>query len=56
VGIAKGKAESLLRILERRFGPLSDDVVARVWGASLEELDQLIDRGLTADTLEGALG
>jgi hypothetical protein len=60
MGIAKGKvegkAESVLRILERRFGPLSDDVVARVWGASLEELDQLIDRGLTADTLEGALG
>jgi predicted transposase/invertase (TIGR01784 family) len=56
MGIAKGKAESVLRILERRFGPLSDDVVTRVWAASLEELDQLIDRGLTADTLEGALG
>jgi predicted transposase/invertase (TIGR01784 family) len=55
-GKVEGKAESVLRILERRFGPLSDDVVARVWAASLEELDQLIDRGLTADTLEGALG
>jgi predicted transposase YdaD len=58
-GLVKGrreaKAEVVLRQLTHRFGPLPASAAARVSAASLEELDRLVDRVLTAQSLEEAL-
>ncbi|MEZ4299997.1 MAG: Rpn family recombination-promoting nuclease/putative transposase [Polyangiaceae bacterium] len=67
-GIRKGRAEGrvegrvegreegtravVLRLLQRRFGTLPDDVRGRVEHATLAELDELADRVLTAATLD----
>ncbi len=51
-GIAKGEARSLVRLLERRFGPLPDADRRRIAGATLDQLDRWFDRGLDAGTLE----
>lgn len=42
----------LLRQLERRFGALPEDVIARVRGASVETLDIWADQVLAAATLD----
>ena len=58
-GRAKGRAEDradlILRLLARRFGSLSDSIQAAVRQASIEELDVIGERLLTADTLSEAL-
>ena len=50
-GIAKGEAYALRRLLQKRFGPLSDDVLARLQAASIDELELWLDRALDADSL-----
>lgn len=55
-GVALGRAETVLKQLSLRFGPLSDAVVQRIHRASLAELDALTERVLTAKTLDEALG
>jgi hypothetical protein len=61
IGIAKGgaigkieaKQDALIRILYRRFEVPQEDIAKRVRSIDqLEELDELIDRALTAKTLE----
>ena len=52
-GIAKGEAYALRRLLQKRFGPLSDDVLARLQAASIDELELWLDRALDADSLAG---
>jgi hypothetical protein len=60
VGMAEGKAEArieiLLKVLVLRFGVLTADLEARIRGAQAEQLDAVIDRMLTAQTPEEALG
>jgi hypothetical protein len=52
-GIIEGKRETLLRLLAARFGPLTDDVKARIAAAgSASELDAYLDRFVTASSLE----
>jgi hypothetical protein len=55
-GIEQGKTEgergTLSRLLTRKFGPLSDDALARLQRASETELFDWIDRVLTARTLD----
>ncbi len=51
-GIAKGQARTLLRLVDRRFGPVSEAVRARVNGADLDTLDRWLDRVLDAPTLD----
>jgi predicted transposase YdaD len=52
-GIVQAKRETLKRLLTARFGPLPDEVRARVDAlSSTEELDPYLDRVLTAATLE----
>ena len=51
-GLIEGKAEVLLRQLTRRFGPLPEDVTARVKSGATEQLDLWIDRVLDAPSLE----
>jgi len=54
-GRAEGRAETLQRLLALRFGPLSEEVVARVRQGDLQALDRWTDAVLTAPTLEEAL-
>ena len=51
-GLELGKAEGLTRIIERRFGPLSQTVRDRITLAGSDELDTWFDRVLDADNLE----
>ena len=51
-GVLEGQARTLLRLLEKRFGPVSEEVRARVGGADLDALDEWLDRVLDAPTLE----
>ncbi len=55
-GEARGKAESLQRLLRRRFGPLPDWAVARIAAAELAELDAWLDAVLDVDGLEALIG
>ena len=52
-GRAEGEAYALRRLLQKRFGPLSDDVLARLQTASIDELELWLDRALDADSLAG---
>jgi hypothetical protein len=51
-GRAEGGAEMLLRLLHVRFGPLSEDVTARVNAADPETLLHWSERVLSASTLD----
>ena len=42
----------LQRLLTRRFGPLPNEVVARIAAASVEEIDIWVDRVLDAASLD----
>jgi hypothetical protein len=55
-GIVKGKVATLERLLTLRFGPLSKGALARLQKASMEDLEGIELRVLTAVTLEEALG
>ncbi len=54
-GRAEGRRAVVLRQLARKFGPLGEHVRARVESASLEELDRMADRILTAERLGDVL-
>ncbi|WP_083272257.1 DUF4351 domain-containing protein [Pseudomonas sp. AP19] len=51
-GIEKGKARLLQRLLVRRFGTLSSDVVAKIEAASSRQLELWADRVLDAPSLD----
>lgn len=51
-GRQEGEARTLLRQLERRFGPVSSSVHERVTAAGLDVLDRWLDRVLDAPTLD----
>jgi hypothetical protein len=55
-GRAEGQREMLVRLLGKRFGALSEDLVARVNGAEPAQLEAWFDRVLTEPTLAGILG
>jgi flagellar biosynthesis/type III secretory pathway protein FliH len=52
-GRAEGEAYALHRLLQKRFGPLSEDVLTRLQAASIDELELWLDRALDADSLAG---
>ena len=52
-GRAEGEAYALQRLLQKRFGPLSEDLLARLHTARVDELELWLDRALDADTLAG---
>jgi predicted transposase/invertase (TIGR01784 family) len=56
VGRAEGEAAILLRLLTRRFGPLTPEVQARLVGATTDELELWADRVLNAPTLDDVFG
>lgn len=55
-GVAKGRAALIVKLLASRFGPLTRQMESRIAEASIEELDQIGERLLTAQTLDEALG
>ena len=54
-GRVEGRAELVVRLLARRFGPLTPQVEARIAEASIAQLDEIGERLLTARTLAEAL-
>jgi hypothetical protein len=54
-GLAQGQRALVLRLLERRFGPLDEGTRARVERAAVHELERWAEQLLTAATLEDAL-
>jgi hypothetical protein len=55
-GLILGQANTLLRLLAGRFGPVPEPVASRVRSASAAELAAWTDRILTAPTLEAVFG
>lgn len=56
VGRAEGRAALVQRLLVRRFGPLPAEAIERLSSATIDELDGIADRLLSAQSLEEALG
>jgi hypothetical protein len=54
-GCVEGRAALITRQLNARFGPLTEEVKQRIAASSIEELDAIGDRLLTAASLEEAL-
>ena len=55
-GRMEGRVELILELLARRFGPLPDSIQTRVRCAQDAQLDAVVERLLTAQTLQEALG
>lgn len=55
-GIEQGKRDMLRRAFLTKFGAVSDAVTTRIEGATGAELDALLDRLLTAASLDDVLG
>ena len=55
-GKAEGRADLIARQLALRFGAPGDEVRVRLRTASIEELDMIGERLLTARSLQEALG
>jgi hypothetical protein len=55
-GRAEGRAALVLRQLTRRFGALPLAATERLGAASVDELDAIGERLLTAESLDEALG
>jgi hypothetical protein len=54
-GKVEGKAELVIRLLTRRFGPLTADTQAQIRGAADSRINAIAERLLTAQSLEEAL-
>ena len=52
VGVIEGKRETLLRLLAAKFGDLPREIAAKAEAMSAAELDTVLDRLLTATTLD----
>ena len=51
-GLMQGKAETLLRLLERRFGAVPEDARTRILAAPVGDLDAWLDVILSASNLD----
>ena len=54
-GKVEGKAELLIQILHRRFGPLPENVEARITASAALNLDAWIDTVLEAKSVDDVL-
>src|SRR3954468_21978979 len=55
-GEARGRAETLLRLLRHRHGALPQSIVDRVYAAGNDDLDQWTDAVLDAPSLDAIFG
>ena len=53
--VAEGRAEVVLRLLTLRFGALAEEIQLRIRGAQDAQWDAMVERLLTAQTLEAVL-
>jgi hypothetical protein len=51
-GEVRGKVKMITKLLERRFGPLSESMRTRITSADVESLDRWVDRLDSAPTLD----
>jgi len=51
-GVIEGKRETFLRLLAAKFGDLPREIAAKAETMSAAELDSVVDRLLTATTLD----
>jgi Domain of unknown function (DUF4351) len=51
-GLIQGEGRTLLKLLALRFGPVAPEVEARVRSAAEAQLDQWVERVLTAASLD----
>ncbi|NMG21587.1 DUF4351 domain-containing protein, partial [Brasilonema bromeliae] len=47
-GLQQGVGRQLIRVLQRRFGEIPQEVKARLKGESVEQLESLMDSALSA--------
>ena len=52
---ARGEATLLVRLLNKRFGPITDETTARLLAAPIEQLERGTDAILDAQKLEEVL-
>ncbi|MCY4589170.1 MAG: DUF4351 domain-containing protein [Alphaproteobacteria bacterium] len=55
-GRAQGKAETLLRQLEQRFGAVPEDTRTRILDAPVGDLDAWLDAFVSASSLDDLFG
>ncbi len=55
-GVQATEIKTLRRLLERRFGPLSEAIQLRISNLSANELEAAIDRTLDAKQIEDVFG
>jgi hypothetical protein len=55
-GRAEGRAAIILKVLAKRFAPLSAETIARVQTSSPDELDRIAERLLSATSLDELFG
>ena len=55
-GLMRGKAETLLRQLERRFGAVPEDARTRIIAAPVGDLDAWLDAFVSASDLDDVFG
>ncbi|MCU0862977.1 MAG: Rpn family recombination-promoting nuclease/putative transposase [Planctomycetes bacterium] len=51
-GISRGQAQTLQRLLVKRFGPLTEEILSKLQNASTADLDRWTDRLLDATSLD----
>jgi hypothetical protein len=56
IGETRGRAAVVAKLLVRSFGPLTREAETRIAEASIAELDEMVERVLTAQSLREALG
>lgn len=54
-GLVRGRSELLVKQLSLKFGPLSEQLVQRVLGASAHEAERWAERVLTASSIDEVL-
>uniref|UniRef100_UPI002629D684 DUF4351 domain-containing protein n=1 Tax=Accumulibacter sp. TaxID=2053492 RepID=UPI002629D684 len=55
-GKAEGEALALQKLLKKRFGAVPPEVLAKISGASLEQIDAWLDQVLDAGSLDSIFG
>jgi hypothetical protein len=54
-GLARGRRQTLEKVMTLRFGPLPEAVTARIHAADVEVLDRWLERVLTADSSDAVV-
>lgn len=56
VGMKQGQALALEKLLTKRFGVISSDVLAKIAGAAPEQIDAWLDQVLDAKSMSDMFG